>query len=153
MRDELKALIERANQGQKPKRRRSSEEANLQKACIRWFRLQHPTLAPLLFSVPNGGSRDKREAAELKRQGVVAGVADLILLKGSKDRRFSALCVEVKAKVGRQSISQKEWEKYAKAHGNRYVVVRSVEEFIQVVNDHLWGIRPEVAQGKHQEML
>lgn len=135
--DEFKELIDKANQDQKPKRKRNSEEALLQKECLRWFRLQYPTLAPLLFAVPNGGSRNEKEAAELKRQGVVAGVADLILLKRSKDRQYSALCLELKAKTGKQSLSQISWEKHAKAHGNRYEVVRTVEEFIRIVNDHL----------------
>lgn len=135
--DEFKDLIEKANEGQKPKRKRHSDEAQLQKECLRWFRLQYPTLAPLLFAVPNGGSRNEKEAAELKRQGVVAGVADLILLRRSKDRQFSALCLELKTKTGKQSLSQISWEKHAKANGNRYEVVRTVDDFIKIVNEHL----------------
>ena len=133
--DEWKSIVEKANEGQK--RKRNSDEAQLQKECLRWFRLQYPKLAPLLFAVPNGGSRNEKEAAELKRQGVVAGVADLILLKPSKDRQFSALCVEMKSRTGKQSATQISWEKHAKAHGNRYEVVRSIEEFIRIINEHL----------------
>ena len=55
-------------------------EAGLQSSCIEWFNLQFPKLKLLLFAVPNGGRRNKIEAANLKRQGVRAGVADLILL-------------------------------------------------------------------------
>lgn len=36
-------------------------EHELQVASVRWFRLQYPEYAPLLFAVPNGGARDKRE--------------------------------------------------------------------------------------------
>lgn len=32
-----------------------------------------------LFAIPNGGSRDIREAVRLKRQGVKAGVSDMFL--------------------------------------------------------------------------
>lgn len=135
---DLLELVERANITA-PRNRRYSEEAMMQKECVRWFRLQYPTLSPLLFAVPNGGSRDTREAAELKRQGVVAGVADIILLKSSKDGRFSSLCLELKSRTGRQSMSQISWENHAKMHGNRYLVIRSVEEFIQAVNEHLRG--------------
>lgn len=137
--DEFQALIEKSNQGQKIKRKYNSEEGLIQKECIRWFRLQYPTLSPLLFAVPNGGTRNEKEAAELKRQGVVAGVADLILLKPSKDRQFSALCVEMKSRTGKQSLSQISWEKHAKSHGNRYEVVRSVEKFVELVKEHLNG--------------
>jgi len=35
------------------------------------------------FAIPNGGSRDVREARNLKRQGVKAGVPDLIVLTPS----------------------------------------------------------------------
>ena len=31
-------------------------EAGLQTACVEWFKLQYPKLAPLLFHVPNGGA-------------------------------------------------------------------------------------------------
>ena len=59
-----------------PRRR---EEASLQ---VRLFHdLQ--TLLPrdaFLFAVPNGGYRNKIEAANLKRQGVIAGVPDFILI-------------------------------------------------------------------------
>lgn len=121
----------------KSRRNRYSEESLIQKECVRWFRLQYPTLSPLLFAVPNGGTRNEIEAMELKRQGVVPGVADIIFLKPSRDQRFSSLCVELKTKVGKQSISQITWEKHARAHGNRYEVVRSVDEFIQIINEHL----------------
>ena len=32
-----------------------SKEAQLQTTCVRWFRLQYPEYARLLFAVPNGG--------------------------------------------------------------------------------------------------
>ena len=33
----------------------SHEESQLQRICVKWFRLQYPELAVLLFAVPNGG--------------------------------------------------------------------------------------------------
>jgi hypothetical protein len=33
----------------------------------------------LMFAIPNGGSRDKREAANLKAEGVKSGVPDIFL--------------------------------------------------------------------------
>lgn len=38
---------------------------------------------------------------------------------------------------GRQQDSQKEWQKAVESVGNKYVVCRSLEEFIEVVNDYL----------------
>lgn len=37
------------------------------------------TLKDFLFAVPNGGNRNAKEAARLKREGVKAGVSDLVL--------------------------------------------------------------------------
>ena len=68
-----------------------NEESKLQQSCITWFRLQYPRLAKLLFAVPNGSRRDVVTGAILKREGVVAGVADLIPMKC-----YASLCIEIK---------------------------------------------------------
>ena len=60
--------------------RMKHEESHIQRNCVKWFRLAYPKLARLLFAVPNGGKRGIREAAIMKAEGVVAGVADLLLL-------------------------------------------------------------------------
>ena len=61
----------------------SDEEHKIQTTCVKWFNITHPKLKGLLFAVPNGGRRDKVTAAKLKEEGVVAGVADLILAFGA----------------------------------------------------------------------
>lgn len=56
-------------------------EAEEQIALFEWATLQSgrfPELA-LLYHVPNGGSRNKIEAARLRAQGVKSGVPDLCL--------------------------------------------------------------------------
>ena len=125
------------------------EEHNIQCACVRWFNLQWPQYRGLLFAVPNGGARSKATAGKLKAEGVVAGVSDLILLvpdnyetlatprSGTWYHSIHALCIEMKTAKGRQSPEQKEWAEKVRKYGYRYVVVRSLEEFIAVVNDHL----------------
>lgn len=112
-----------------------NEESKLQQSCITWFRLQYPRLAKLLFAVPNGSRRDVVTGAILKREGVVAGVADLILLIPKKG--YASLCIEMKYGKNGQSESQKEWQRLAEAAGNRYVVCRSLEEFMKHVNQYL----------------
>lgn len=110
-------------------------EANLQSGCVTWFGLQYPKLAPLLFSVPNGGSRNKIEAMNLKRQGVRAGVADLILLFPKQGH--GALLIEMKYGKGKQQPVQKEWQKIVESAGYKYVVCRSLDEFMREVNNYL----------------
>lgn len=112
-----------------------NEESKLQQACITWFRLQYPGLTKLLFAVPNGSRRDVVTGAILKREGVVTGVADLILLIPKKG--YASLCIEMKYGKNGQSESQKEWQRLAEAAGNKYVVCRSLEEFVKAVNLYL----------------
>ena len=115
--DELKALL-----GKQAKRKPRQIEARLQTACVEWFRWTFPDY--IIFSVPNGGSRNVIEAANLKRGGALAGVADLIVLAERK-----VLFVEMKTAKGRQSQRQREFERKVSALGFAYVVCRSLADF------------------------
>jgi hypothetical protein len=110
-------------------------ESKMQINCVRWFRLQYPQYAKLLFSVPNGGARKESEAKILKAEGATPGVADLVLLVGNKTHH--SLCLELKTEKGKQSPSQKEWQATAEQNGNKYVIVRSIYEFISEVKKYL----------------
>lgn len=126
-------------------RHSADEEHRLQVACVRWFRLQYPEYANLLFAVPNGGRRDAITGARLKDEGVLAGVSDLILLKDSIVRSgeeiccWNGLCIEMKTPTGRQTASQKEWGKAVTLQGYCYKVVRSIDEFISLIRNYLEG--------------
>lgn len=139
MDDGLDALRAMAAKRWAARKRPAHEESRLQRACKAWFDLAHPKLAPLLFAVPNGGRRNAREAAIMKAEGVVAGVADLLLLVPRGDR--GALCVEMKTGKGRQSAAQREWQRAAEAAGNRYVVCRSLDGFRAAVEEYLGSVR------------
>lgn len=125
----------------KPKRHLSDEEHRIQCACVRWFAYQYPHLTGRLFAVPNGGGRSKVDAARLKAEGVVAGVSDLILLK--PNRRHHALCIEMKkpGSASRQSDRQKAWEvNVTQDDEYRYIVCRSLDDFMREVNQYLTDI-------------
>lgn len=113
----------------------NAPESQLQTACVTWFRLQYPRLGRLLFAVPNGHHRSKRTACVLKGEGVVAGVADMILLipRGG----YASLCIEMKTAKGRQTDLQREFQRDAELFGNRYVICRTFDEFRDTVNDYL----------------
>ena len=114
----------------------SDEEHRIQRSCVRWFNLKHQSLKGRLFAVPNGGKRDALTGAKLKAEGVVAGVADLILL--APNRFYGALLIEMKTASGRQSTSQKEWERIVTDKGEyKYVVCHSLEDFINEVDNYL----------------
>lgn len=78
----------------------------------------------IIFSVPNGGTRNIREALLLKATGVVAGVSDLIIV-----RKNEIIFVEVKTEAGKQSKEQKDFQKNIEKLGFKYLLVRSLEDF------------------------
>lgn len=113
------------------------EESRIQGWCVYWFRHQYAHLARLLFAVPNGGARDRVTGAILKKEGVVAGVSDLLLLVPAG--QYHGLCIEMKTPKGRQQPTQKEWQEEVEAQGYRYIVCHSVEEFMAEVRAYLKG--------------
>lgn len=116
---------------------RNHIESQLQKSCVKWFRVQYPRLRPLLFAVPNGGARSAITGAILKSEGVLAGVADLLLLVPNKN--YHGLCIEMKTAKGRQSTTQKQWERAVTLQGYKYIVCRSFTDFVKEINNYLCG--------------
>ena len=112
-------------------------ESRLQKSCVMWFRVQYPRLRSLLFAVPNGGARSAVTGAILKSEGVLAGVADLLLLVPSKSHH--GLCIEMKTAKGRQTATQKHWETAVTLQGYKYIVCRSFTDFVEQIDDYLNG--------------
>jgi len=110
-------------------------EDDIQAACITWFDYQYPKLSKLLFHIPNGGKRNIREAARLKKQGVRSGVSDLILLipKGI----FHSLCIEMKSESGKLTDNQKEWLKEAENYNNCIAVCNSFDSFRNEIESYL----------------
>lgn len=118
----------------KSRKKYRDDEHKLQVSMVNWFRLQYPSMRHNLFAVPNGGRRDASTGRRLKDEGVLAGVSDLILLKSNQ--HYGALLIEIKTKKGTQRESQKEWESKITADGYKYVVVRSLDDFIKEVDDY-----------------
>ena len=131
----LDEMLARSNAGARRKAP-SDEEHRIQQACVRWFNLRYPHLRGRLFAVPNGGRRDAVTGARLKAEGVIPGVADLILLK--PNRRYGALLVEMKTPLGRQSQGQRRWQQaVCQDDEYKYVVCRSLDAFIGEVEEYL----------------
>ena len=107
-------------------------EEDIQMACVRWFGYQYPQYALLLHHSPNGGFRNAREAARFKAMGTRAGVSDLILFLPRKG--YHGLCIEMKTDKGTQSKAQKEWQAKVEAQGYKYVVCRSIDEFVSIMD-------------------
>lgn len=110
-------------------------EDTLQKSCVRWFDLQYSHLSWALFHVPNGGTRNVREAAKLKEMGVRPGVPDLMLVLPRHGYHYLAL--ELKVGKNKQTENQKWYQSKMTESGGKYVVIRSLDEFIECVKDYL----------------
>lgn len=99
-----------------------------------WHTAKYPELK-WLHHIPNGGSRNRIEAAKLKEMGVKAGVSDLFLpcSKGI----YHGMYIEMKFGDNRQTEKQKEF--LADMAGNGYFVVTcySAEKAIQVIEAYI----------------
>lgn len=111
------------------------EESDMQQACVEWFDYRYNKLSILLFAVPNGGLRNKREGKKLKKEGVRRGVADLFLSIPCKG--LHGLYLEAKTTTGRQSKEQKTFESKVNSMGYGYMIFRSFDEFMEIVENYL----------------
>ena len=110
-------------------------EHSLQVCCVHWFRIQYPEYATLLFAVPNGGARNAWTAKNLRDEGALSGVADLLLLVPRHG--YAGLCIEMKKPGGRMSDSQKAFKAAVERFHYKYVVCYSEDEFKAATADYI----------------
>ena len=122
----------------KQKQHKDDEEHRIQCDCVKWFRLQYPRYGHNLFAVPNGQNKSKIERWRFKEEGLLSGVSDLILLLRTSE--YGALLIEMKTRIGRQQETQKEWQRKIERDGYKYVVCRSLDDFMREVNLYLKDI-------------
>lgn len=107
----------------------------LQSSCVKWFRLQYPQYYYNLFAIANGGKRDAITGAILKAEGVVAGVADMLLLVARKG--FHGVGIEFKIDKNTQTEEQKKFEIAIKKEGFDYVIIKDFDTFYNIINSYL----------------
>lgn len=103
-------------------------ESQLQATCFQWAWNELPATRRLLIHVPNGGSRNKAEALQLRAQGVVAGVHDLLFYWSGQLYWF-----ELKVGANAQSKEQIEFGKAMTEQGAVCIEVRTFEQFRLVI--------------------
>lgn len=96
-------------------------EAAEQEALFTWANYQLGTFPELelLYHVPNGGRRNKYEAAKLKRQGVKPGVPDIVLPVPRAE--FHGLYIELKYGDNKPTKDQKKWLERLKEQGYKAI--------------------------------
>ena len=121
------------------------DESDIQRNCVRWFRIVHREIALLLFSIPNGaqmgGKRSKTghaiQASVMIGEGLTAGVADLFLSVAASG--LHGLYIEMKTPVGKWDKEQREFAARVVAQGYGYCLCRTRDAFEKEVEAYLKG--------------
>ena len=109
-------------------------EHHLQVECVRLFRLKHHKDG-IIYAVPNGGKRTLTEGAIKRYEGMTVGIPDLHIPVPRKG--YASLYIEMKnGKTGRLSENQKDMIERLRSYGNKVEVVRTLDEFMAVVDDY-----------------
>jgi hypothetical protein len=110
-----------------------------QVAFVEWARLWLPEeLRGLLFAIPNGGMRHKKTAADLKAEGCVRGVPDLLFAWPRLGKH--GLFIEMKrTKSGNLSKEQKEMIERLNKAGYAVVVAKGCQEAQDAVRRYMFG--------------
>lgn len=88
-----------------------------------------------LYAVPNGGKRDRAEAAHLKRQGVKPGVPDLCLPVPRGE--FHGLYIEMKVGRNKPTENQLAWILGLKRNGYAVMVCYGAKEAQDAIRRYL----------------
>ena len=120
-----------------------SSEAVEQQHLFQWAAFaagRYPELR-FMFHVPNGGSRNKAEAAHLKAQGVKAGVPDICLPVPRAGKH--GLWIELKAGKNKTTERQDAYLEFLKEQHYHVAVCYGWEEAREVILEYLGGNRNE----------
>ena len=112
-------------------------EAAEQEALFTWAAYQLGTFPELdlLYHVPNGGRRNKFEATKLKRQGVKAGVPDVVLPVARAG--FHGLYIELKYGKNKPTADQKKWIARLKEQGYKAITCYGWREAANEIENYL----------------
>jgi hypothetical protein len=102
----------------------------------------------LCFAIPNGQARNALIGKYLKAEGVLAGASDLIVVLNNK-----VIFVEVKTPTGRQQPTQRDFESKLKELGQDYYIVRSLDEFIKLIEEYKQREREEQTNKKNSKRI
>lgn len=115
-------------------------ETQAQIQTVAWARAhadEWPCLA-WLHAIPNGGKRDPRTAAVLKKSGLTPGIFDLFLPYPAHD--YHGLYIEMKHGRNKVTPEQARFCAYANDAGYHAVVCYGAAEAIQAIEDYLTGV-------------
>lgn len=112
------------------------DEHNAQRLLVAWFRDRYPHLAPVFFAIPNGGKRGKVTAAQLRDEGVLPGIPDLLLCVPNAGGAHG-LFLELKTARGSVSAAQRAAHSALEAQGYTVAVARGYEAAKAAITEYL----------------
>jgi len=106
------------------------KESKLQESVINWLRYS----GYFCIHVPNGGSRNIVEATNLKKQGVLAGVSDILILDNVMEIQsrvlFKGIWIELKVKRGKLSEAQRSFIEQAEKCGYLVILAWNFQDLV-----------------------
>jgi hypothetical protein len=111
-----------------PKPTKQSERT-LHFLCQQWVVKSGYWNKLLIFHVPNERRGSAGTGMHFKRMGVRPGVADYLVFNGVRD-----VAIELKDEDGKQSDTQKEFQRHWEKIGKTYFIVRTLQEFQAIVH-------------------
>lgn len=89
-----------------------------------------------IFHIPNGGSRNRIEAANLKRQGVKPGVPDLMLPVAKQG--YHGLFIEMKVGYNKPTKNQERWIELLRKNGYLAKTCWGAKEAIDLITNYMY---------------
>ena len=111
-------------------------EHDEQVALFRWMKAAHPKL--IMFSIPNAAKRSPQLANYMKAEGLLAGVADLFLMKPIG--KYHGLFIEMKAAKGKVSDQQAYFIEQANLNGYKAIVCFGFDEAHVAITNYLHNV-------------
>lgn len=106
---------------------KTMSEAKLQSDCFIWSWNEKPETRGLIcYNL--GNSKNRIDGATNKAMGLIAGRSDMTFYWNQ-----TAYMIEFKLPGEKQSRSQVDWQRLVKSHGFEYHIVRSKEDFVELI--------------------
>ena len=122
----------------KGRKKPSNEESQMQKAVVKWWRMNAQKFAEnprALIAIPNGGLRDVITAARMKEEGAIRGAPDLFLFVANN--HYHGLGIEMKTAVGVVSKDQVAVHRMLAANNYKVIVCHSYESAKDAITSYL----------------
>lgn len=110
-------------------------ERQIVETWYRWLCYQYPDVARGTFHPPNEGKRTTTTCRILKSQGMLKGVADIIMLWPACG--YHGACFEFKSAKGKLTAEQHAFLAHAKSCNYFVQIFNDIDTAIAVTNDYI----------------